>query len=80
MSGKAGQAPLKELEDWHARATGKDPDHPLAAGYANHPLHLRTHHIFGFKMLDETESTAIDQHYLTQKPQGDVVANLPLAA
>lgn len=57
---------LKELEDWHARATAQAGEYPAALAYARHPLHTaRTEHTFGFEMLTKDQQTEIDaQHGL----------------
>lgn len=55
---------LKELEDWHARATAQPHEYPAALAYASHPLHTaRTEHTFGFQMLTQDQQTELDRQH-----------------
>lgn len=55
---------LKELEDWHARATAQPHEYPAALAYASHPLHTaRTEHTFGFQMLTQDQQAELDRQH-----------------
>lgn len=51
---------LRELESWHDRATGSQPNNPLLAEYVTHPLHQRTIYQHGFTMLSKQSQIALD--------------------
>lgn len=51
---------LRELESWHERATKLQPNNPLLAEYAAHPLHQRTIHVHGFTMLSKQTQIELD--------------------
>ena len=42
---------LRELENWHARASKHCPDNPLLRTYEQHPLHQPTNWVHGFTMF-----------------------------
>lgn len=55
---------LKELEDWHARATAQPREYPAALTYSSHPLHTaRTEHTFGFQMLTQEQQVELDRQH-----------------
>ncbi|SMC38927.1 hypothetical protein [Janibacter indicus] len=55
---------LKELEDWHARASAEPREYAAATAYSSHPLHTaRTEHTFGFQMLTHEQQIQLDQQH-----------------
>lgn len=55
---------LKELEDWHARASAEPREYAAATAYSSHPLHTaRTEHTFGFQMLTHEQQLQLDQQH-----------------
>jgi hypothetical protein len=54
---------MRELENWHDRATEADPANPLLATYAAHPLHKRTKWQHGFTMLTSSQRDELDEAY-----------------
>ena len=55
---------LKELEDWHARATAEPREYPAALAYASHPLHTaQTEQVFGFQMLTNEQQAELDRQH-----------------
>jgi hypothetical protein len=51
---------LRELESWYERASESQPDNPLLAQYAAHPLHQRTESQHGFTMLTKQSQIELD--------------------
>jgi hypothetical protein len=57
---------VREMENWHARASKHCPDNPLLARYAAHPLHQPTEWVYGFKMLSRDERQQWEQDWLDE--------------
>ena len=71
---------LRELENWHARATQHCPDNPLLAEYAEHPLHQPTQWVHGFSMLTQAQRAQWEQDWRQEQEQIGLDADLSAAA
>jgi hypothetical protein len=72
---------LRELENWHARASKHCPDNPLLAEYEQHPLHQPTQWVHGFTVLIPEHRAQWEHDWLEQVAEAhDDTADLPAAA
>ncbi|MGY1835239.1 hypothetical protein ACI79P_09025 [Blastococcus sp. SYSU DS0510] len=72
---------LRELENWHARASKHCPDNQLLRLYAQHPLHEPTSWVHGFTMLTAAERAQWEGHWLAEiSGSNSEDADLPAAA
>ena len=55
---------LRELENWHARASKHCPDNPLLPTYDQHPLHQPTKWVHGFTMLTQEQRAQWEHGWL----------------
>jgi hypothetical protein len=71
---------LRELENWHARASKHCPDNPLLRTYAQHPLHQPTKWVHGFTMFTAEQRERWERDWLRELTQAGRDADLPAAA
>jgi len=62
---------LRELENWHARASKHCPDNPPLDIYGEHPLHQRTKWVHGFSMLTREARDQREQEWLDELADRD---------
>lgn len=70
---------LRELENWHARASKHCPDNPLLAIYEQHPLHQPTQWVHGFTMFNQEQRAQWEREWLETIQSSDAT-DLPTAA
>lgn len=71
---------LRELENWHARASKHCPDNPLLDIYGAHPLHQRTKWVHGFCMLTREARDQRELEWLDELTSRDDDSDLAAAA
>ncbi|MGY1669758.1 hypothetical protein [Geodermatophilus sp. SYSU D00710] len=71
---------LRELENWHARASKHCPDNPLLRVYEQHPLHRPTNWVHGFTMFTAEQRAQWERKWLRELTQPGRDADLPTAA
>ncbi|MCW2701382.1 MAG: hypothetical protein JWQ45_2917 [Blastococcus sp.] len=71
---------LRELENWHARASKHCPDNPLLRVYEQHPLHQPTKSGHGFTMLTQSQRAQWEHDWLRELTPAGQDADLPAAA
>jgi hypothetical protein len=73
---------LRELENWHARASKHCPDNPLLATYEQHPLHRPTQWVHGFTMLTQAQRAQWEHDWRQEQlnQAGEDADELPTAA
>jgi hypothetical protein len=76
----ANVSPLRELENWHARASKHCPDNPLLGVYEQHPLHQPTKWVHGFTMLTAEQRAQWERDWLRELTRAGQDADLLAAA
>lgn len=71
---------LREMENWHTRASKHCPDNPLVATYARHPLHQPTNWVHGFTMLTADQRDQWERDWLAEPGGPDAPEALAAAA
>jgi hypothetical protein len=71
---------LRELENWHARASKHCPDNALLRTYEQHPLHQPTNWVHGFTMFTAEQRAQWEREWLRERQQAGQVTDLPAAA
>lgn len=64
---------LRELENWHERASTHCPDNPLLEVYRQHPLHRKTKWVHGFSMMTEQQRARFEQDWQNEELDGHEV-------
>jgi hypothetical protein len=71
---------LRELENWHARASKHCPDNALLRLYEQHPLHQPTQWVHGFTMLTAEQRAQWEREWRRELTGAGQDADLPAAA